>query len=66
MLEEAIRIGNEAELEARDIKINLDGQSRQLQNANDNVFRMNGELTIGSRLINKMKWHQTKNKLLIY
>ena len=64
-LAEAIQIGSEAEIEARDIKVNMEGQSRTLQHANDNVHRINGNLTQGSNLIDAMRKHEMRNKLLL-
>ena len=65
-LEEAVKIGEEAELEARDIKINLDHNARNLDHARDNVRRINGNLSVGNRLIDTMRRHEFKNKMIIY
>ena len=64
-LQDAIAIGSEAEVEARDIKINLEGQTRQLEGTRDNVNRINGHLAQGSRLIDVMRRHEMKNKIIL-
>ena len=65
-LKDAVMFAEQAELDARDIKVNLDRNARSLQNANDNVHRINGELTKGSRLIDTMRRHEMKNRIILY
>ncbi len=64
-LHDAIMIGSEAEIEAKDIKLNLEGQGNQLEGTRNNIYRINRNLTAGSRLIDAMKRHETKNKMIL-
>mmetsp|Transcript_5632 Transcript_5632/g.6641 ORF Transcript_5632/g.6641 Transcript_5632/m.6641 type:complete len:97 (+) Transcript_5632:353-643(+) len=64
-LQEAIQIGYQAEQDARDIELNLDGQSRQLQHAHDNVHRIGANLSAGSRVIDAMRKHEMFNKVVL-
>ena len=65
-LQEAIKIGSEAEVEARDIILNLDHQNRGLENMTQNVNRINGNLTKGNMLINTMRRHEMTTKIIMY
>ena len=65
-MQEAIRIGSEAEVEARDIKLNLEGQSRQLEDIDDDVHRIDGNLTQSNRMLDLMRRHELKSRLLLY
>ena len=64
-LEDAVRFGAQAEIEARDIKLDLEGQSNQLENVGGNIGRLGGHLAAGSKLIDVMRRHETKNKLIL-
>ncbi len=64
-LEEAVRFGEEAEVQARDIKVDLEGQTSKLENMGRNIGGINRNLHQGSKLIDIMKRHEMKNKLLI-
>mmetsp|Transcript_10966 Transcript_10966/g.9699 ORF Transcript_10966/g.9699 Transcript_10966/m.9699 type:complete len:92 (+) Transcript_10966:313-588(+) len=64
-LENAVRIGEEAEVEARDIKLNLENNTNQLAGIGNNVRRMNDQLSVGSKLIDVMKRHEMKNKFIL-
>jgi hypothetical protein len=65
-LHEAIQIGSEAEIEARDIKLNLEGQTRQLEDIDGNVHRLQGNLSMSNRMIDVMRRHEMKSKMLLY
>ena len=64
-LEDAVRIGEEAEIEARDIKLNLEGHTSQLESIGNNVGRLNGHLSKGAKLIDTMRRHEMKNKVIL-
>ena len=65
-LQDAISVGYETENTAKDIKLGLHNNSDKLRRANDNVHRINGQLTLSNRLIDIMQAHENKNKLIIY
>ena len=62
LLDDAIKIGSEAEIDARDIKIDLDRQNRQLEQTNTNVHRIHGNLSAGNKLVDTMLRHEMRNK----
>jgi hypothetical protein len=62
LLDDAIKIGSEAEIDARDIKIDLERQSRQLEGTGNNVHRIHGNLSAGNKLIDAMMRHEMRNK----
>ncbi|CAI2379089.1 unnamed protein product [Moneuplotes crassus] len=64
-LQDAVRFGEEAEIQARDIKIDLEGQTAKLENVNRNIGGVNNNLHQGNKLIDVMKRHEMKNKLLL-
>lgn len=66
LLDDAIKIGSEAEIDARDIKIDLERQSRQLEGTGNNVHRIHGNLSAGNKLIDAMMRHEMRNKWLLY
>lgn len=66
-LDEALRVGNECEDMARDIKVNLGGQSETMKNKiMKNLRGINQELTLSNRWMLKIKKERLKNKMLIY
>jgi len=66
-LEEAKQVGFEMEDMARDIKFNLRSQSDKLENKTlKNLYGINNEMTTANRLVNLIKTHRFKNKLVLY
>jgi hypothetical protein len=66
-LNEALRVGNECEDMARDIKVNLGGQSETMKNKiMRNLRGIQGELTLSNRFMINIKKERMKNKILFY
>ena len=65
-LDDAIRVGAESEIVARDIKVGLHANSDTLNRANQNVHRIQGELGIADGLINIIARNEKRNTLILY
>ena len=65
-LRNAIIVGNETEIVARDTKINLHSNTDKLQGIQSNMGRVKRELTISDKLINIIKRNEQRNKIIIY
>ena len=62
----AIRIGNEADQVARDIKLGLSSQSDKLEKMGNNMGRLQSQLSISNRIINVIWRNEIKNKVILY
>jgi hypothetical protein len=59
-------MGFECEEIAKDIKYNLRSQTEKLEGSTlQNLFGMQGDLTVASRLLKMIDWERKKNKYVI-
>lgn len=66
-LDQAKSVGLACEDMANDIKINLAGQTDKMQNSVlTNLYNIQGETTIASRLLNFIKKERMKNRIILY
>lgn len=65
-LGQAIRIGNEAEIIAKDTKIHLQADTEKLDRMHNNVRNINGELTMSDKLLNAIKKNESRNRIMLY
>ena len=65
-LSDAIKIGSQADQDARDIKLGLSSQTDKLSKMSNNVVRTQYQLSISNRLIDTIWRNETKNKLILY
>ena len=65
-LEDAKRVGYEAENIAGDIKVNLAGQTDKIKKIHSNVHQISGNLTVSNRIMDAIKRGNMKNKLILY
>ena len=65
-LSDAIKIGSQADQDARDIKLGLSSQTDKLSKMSNNVVRTQYQLSISNRLVDTIWRNETKNKLILY
>ena len=65
-LTHAIRVGREAEVVAKDTKVQLYSDTEKMEKLRVNVRNIDGELTISDKLLNIIKKNETRNSLILY
>ena len=66
MLNNAIKIGREAENTAADTKLNLQSNTEKLGKTRDKVFRLHGQLSQSNKLVDVIRRQEMKNKIIVY
>mmetsp|Transcript_21036 Transcript_21036/g.23421 ORF Transcript_21036/g.23421 Transcript_21036/m.23421 type:complete len:104 (+) Transcript_21036:278-589(+) len=61
-LKHAIKVGNEAEVVAKDTMINLEAGTNKMHNIRDNIGRVNKEMTLSDKLLDIIKKNESRNR----
>ena len=65
-LNNAIRVGNEAEIIAKDTKFNLAADTEKFIKIKDNIGRIDREVSLSDKLLDIIKKNETRNRCLLY
>ena len=65
-LHNAIRVGNEAEVVAKDTKVQLHADGEKMERMRRNIGNINGELKVSDKLLNIIKKNESRNSLILY
>ena len=65
-LNNAIVVGYEAEVVAKDTKINLQGDSEKMVKMGDKLHRIDVDVGSSDKLVDIIKWNEQKNSIILY
>ncbi|CAI2376060.1 unnamed protein product [Moneuplotes crassus] len=65
-LNQAIRVGHEAEVIAKDTKFNLAKDTDKMQKIRQNLGKVDGEMTVSDRLLDIIKKNESRNRCVLY
>ena len=65
-LQNAIAVGNEAEVVAKDTKLNLQGDTEKMDNMRNKLVKIQGDVSLSDKLLDVIKWNEQKNSIVLY